>query len=84
ASLISNDVKEEACNKREATVRETTDISKFTVVTLKAVLLHRGVQTDESKAILVQRVHDVLLSQCVCEFWHLMDIRVPNEAGLSS
>lgn len=57
-------MREEASIVRESSLpRDVEEIGKFTLVTLKAVLNHRGLDTDGSKAALVARVHAALLQR---------------------
>lgn len=57
---MTTQVQEEACAVREQALRDATDVSKFTLVTLKAVLAYRGMDTQGSKVSVVQRICDML------------------------
>lgn len=60
-SLATPEVQAEAHNMREAALREVTDLSKLNVLTLRAVLAHRGLDSSGLKAALVKRVVDYVL-----------------------
>ncbi|KAL3932817.1 MAG: hypothetical protein SGPRY_000548 [Prymnesium sp.] len=58
--FMTQEVQDEANKCREVAVKGTSDPRKFTVVTLKALLASRRLDTSGQKASLVQRVRDVL------------------------
>lgn len=59
-NLNTDQVQGEAVYVREVALKEAPDVSKFTMVTLKAVLAASGKDISGQKAELVRRVSDLL------------------------
>lgn len=68
-NLTSEQLQQEACEVREMVVREAADISKFTVMTLKAVLAHNGKEYVDISKSWCNACCETLTEYFICAFW---------------